>query len=83
MLFRSVPVIARDIGDILAATPPDIVRTPTLFIRGGQSNYIMREDVPAIKEQFINSRIETVDFAGHWVHAQAPDEVMAFIRSVA
>ena len=79
----NVPVIARDIGDILTATPPDIVRTPTLFIRGGQSNYITREDVPAIKEQFVNSRIETVDFAGHWVHAQAPDEVMAFIRSVA
>ena len=79
----NVPVIARDIGDILAATPPDTVRTPTLFIRGGQSDYITRADVPAIKEQFPNSRIETIGFAGHWVHAQAPEEVLALIHSVA
>lgn len=79
----NVPVIARDINNILAAAPATTIRTPTLFIRGGQSDYITRADVPAIKEQFPNSRIETVDFAGHWVHAQAPDEVMAFICSVA
>lgn len=79
----NVPVLARDIGNILAAAPPDTIRVPTLFIRGGQSDYITRADMPAIKEQFPNSRVETVDYAGHWVHAQAPDEVMALIRSVA
>lgn len=79
----NVPVIARDIHDILAAAPADTFRVPTLFIRGGQSDYITRADVPAIKEQFPNSRIETVEFAGHWVHAQAPEEVMDMIRSVA
>ena len=79
----NVPVLARDIGKILAAAPPDTIRVPTLFIRGGQSDYITRADMPAIKEQFPASRIETVDYAGHWVHAQAPEEVMALIRSVA
>lgn len=79
----NVPVIARDIHDILAAAPPETIRTPTLFIRGGQSNYIVREDVPAIKEQFPNSRIATVEYAGHWVHAQAPEEVIDLIGSVA
>ena len=79
----NVPVIARDIHHILAAAPPEIIRVPTLFIRGGQSDYITREDIPAIKEQFPNSRIETVEYAGHWVHAQAPDEVLALIRTVA
>ncbi len=79
----NVPVIARDIHDILAAAPPETIRVPTLFIRGGQSDYITRADVPAIKEQFPNSRIETVEFAGHWAHAQAPEEVMNMIRSVA
>lgn len=79
----NVPVIARDIHDILAAAPPEIIRTPTLFVRGGQSNYITREDIPAIKEQFPYARIETVEYAGHWVHAQAPDEVLELIRSVA
>ena len=79
----NVPLLARDIKDILAAMGPETVRVPTLFIRGGKSGYITREDQPQIKEQFPNSRIETVAFAGHWVHAQAPDEVMDFIRSVA
>ncbi len=78
----NVPVIARDIRDILAAAPAETIRVPTLFVRGGQSDYITRADVPAIMEQFPNSRIETVEFAGHWVHAQAPDEVLDLIRSV-
>ena len=79
----NVPVLVRDISDILAAAPAETIRVPSLFIRGGQSDYITRADIPAVKEQFPNSRIETVDFAGHWVHAQAPDEVMDLIRSVA
>lgn len=79
----NVPVLARDLKDILAAIGPETVRTPTLFIRGGQSDYITREDLPQIREQFPASRVETIDYAGHWVHAQAPDEVVQLIRSVA
>ncbi len=79
----NIALLDRDLHAILAAIGPETVRVPTTFIRGGQSNYIVREDLPAIKEQFPNSRVETVPFAGHWVHAQAPDEVIAMIRSVA
>jgi esterase len=76
----NVPVIQRDLPKILAAIGPEVVKVPTLFIRGGQSDYIQREDIPALKEQFPNSTVETVGFAGHWVHAQAPGEVTAMIR---
>ena len=79
----NVEGIAHDLDHILAAIGPETVRVPTLFIRGGQSDYILREDVPAIKEQFPNSRVETIAYAGHWVHAQAPDEVVAMIRDEA
>lgn len=79
----NVPVIARDIDHILGGIAPDVVRVPTLFVRGGRSDYIERADIPAIREQFPNSRVETIEFAGHWVQAQAPDEVMAYIRSLA
>ncbi|MBK6774733.1 MAG: alpha/beta fold hydrolase [Flavobacteriales bacterium] len=78
----NVEGLSRDLEHILASIGPETVRVPTLFIRGGQSDYITREDIPQIKEQFPNSRIETIDYAGHWVHAQAPQEVMEFIRSV-
>lgn len=74
-------LLERDLHAILAAIGPETVRVPTLFIRGGQSDYILREDLPAIKEQFPNSRVETIPYAGHWVHAQAPDEVVAMIRA--
>jgi pimeloyl-ACP methyl ester carboxylesterase len=56
---------------------------PSVFVRGGQSDYILREDIPAIMEQFPNARIETVPYAGHWVHAQAPEVVTAIIRKAA
>ena len=77
-------LLQRDLQAILAAIGPDTVRVPTLFIRGGQSDYILREDLPAIKEQFPNSRVETIAYAGHWVHAEAPEKfnelVGAFLR---
>ena len=78
----NVEGLYRDLEHILAPIGPEMVRVPTLFIRGGQSDYITREDLPQIKEQFPNSRVETIPYAGHWVHAQAPQEVAALIRSV-
>ena len=74
-------LLASELDAILAAIGSEVVRVPSLFIRGGQSDYILREDLPAIKEQFPNSRVETIPYAGHWVHAQAPDEVIGMIRA--
>lgn len=79
----NVQLLIRDISAILASIGPERVKVPTLFIRGGQSNYILREDIPAMMEQFPKGRVETIPYAGHWVHAQAPEEVLAFIREAA
>ena len=68
----NVPLLDRELQSVLAAIGPEKVMVPTVFIRGGQSGYILREDIPAIQEQFPNSRIETVPYAGHWVHADQP-----------
>lgn len=78
----NIDLLAKEMDHILAAVGSKTVKIPTLFIRGGQSDYIVREDLPAIKEQFPNSKVETIAYAGHWVHAQAPDEVIAMIRAV-
>lgn len=45
---------------------------PTLFIRGGNSNYILDEDFNEIKIHFPNSKIETIPNVGHWLHAENP-----------
>jgi esterase len=79
----NVPLLAASMSEILATIGPERVNVPTTFVRGGQSDYILREDIPAIQEQFPRCHIETVPYAGHWVHVQAPTEVMAVIRSAA
>lgn len=51
---------------------------PTLFIRGGKSNYITLNDYEAIKNTFPNTQIETLD-SGHWVHAEKPTEFLEIL----
>lgn len=46
----------------------------TLFLRGALSNYILDEDLINIKLQFPNASIDTVDKAGHWLHAENPTD---------
>ena len=57
---------------------------PTLFIRGGNSDYITTDDklhgIPAL---FPNSEVATVVDAGHWVHAEKPEEVFGLVQAFA
>ncbi len=48
---------------------------PTLFIRGGKSDYVPDEDIPMIKSMFPEAIIKTISGASHWVHADAPEEL--------
>lgn len=48
----------------------------TLFIRGGNSDYILDSDFEAIKNHFPKAIIETIAEAGHWVHADKPNELL-------
>ena len=50
------------------------IDTPTLFIRGERSNYITDSDIAEIKKIFPNSEVKTIAGAGHWVHADKPEE---------
>ena len=52
---------------------------PALFIRGGKSDYVNPEDEPLIRELFPQAEIATLAEAGHWVHADRPEE---FVRRV-
>ena len=54
---------------------------PTLFIRGGQSNYLnFDEHSKDIRHFFPNAHFKTVDNAGHWVHADQPDKLEEILR---
>jgi pimeloyl-ACP methyl ester carboxylesterase len=52
---------------------------PTLFIRGGKSNYINPEDGAMIRELFPQSDIQTIAEASHWVHADQPVEFLRLV----
>jgi esterase len=54
---------------------------PTLFIRGSLSGYIEEKDTTLIQEHFSSFKIETVDGASHFVHAEKPAEVITLIES--
>ncbi|GLU42629.1 alpha/beta fold hydrolase [Allomuricauda sp. NBRC 101325] len=61
-----------EIGENIA--PTAIYEGPSLFLRGDRSEYIMPNDYPEIKRHFPNSEIETIDKAGHWLHAENPKQ---------
>ncbi|MGB3183258.1 MAG: alpha/beta fold hydrolase [Cyclobacteriaceae bacterium] len=54
---------------------------PVLFIRGEKSNYIEDSDNITIVSLFPNSGIETIKGAGHWVHAEKPQEFIETVTS--
>ena len=52
----------------------------SLFIRGGNSPYIEKpEHYAAIQAQFPHAKVETVAHAGHWLHAEKTEEVLALM----
>jgi pimeloyl-ACP methyl ester carboxylesterase len=51
----------------------------TLFLRGENSNYIKKEDEALIHAHFPNSEIITVAKAGHWLHAENPNEFYNYV----
>ena len=54
---------------------------PTLFVRGGRSDYVSDADLDDIRERFPQARMETVDGAGHWVHADQPEALAEVVTS--
>jgi len=74
LAFRfNLAVFNKKIEEIGKALPENAVFSkPTLFIRGGKSDYILNEDFENLKKHFPDSTIETIPDAGHWLHAENP-----------
>ena len=61
-----------EIGENIGST--DTYKGPTLFLRGDRSEYITPNDLSLIKRHFPLATVETVDKAGHWLHAENPTQ---------
>lgn len=45
---------------------------PVLFIKGGNSDYLLSEHQPSIMKLFPNSKAKIIQNTGHWLHAEKP-----------
>jgi len=76
----NLPVLYEEYSSILAEIRGDEpFEGPTLFVRGGRSRYIRDEDRPQIEKLFPNYRLETIEEAGHWLQAEAPDKLLELV----
>jgi len=55
-----------------------------LFLKGEKSDYIKKDDELLIFQHFPNASIKTINNAGHWLHAENPEdfyeEVIRFVK---
>ncbi len=78
----NLPAIERAMPEISAfpELPADLAFTgPTLFIAGDRSDYIRPEHRPVIKRLFPRAQLIRIKEAGHWVHAERPQEFLAAV----
>ena len=77
----NVPVLEREMPQILARLDVTERMVPTLFIRGELSNYILDEDIASLEDAFPDSELITIENSGHWVHAESPTEFLESLLS--
>ena len=77
--FRfNLDVLQFKLEEIGEALPEESVfEKPCLFLRGEASDYITEDDLELIHSHFTEARLETIEKAGHWLHAENPGQ---FIR---
>ena len=69
-LWKNYP----QLGNAISTSVP--FSKSTLFIRGEKSNYIGAADESTIRELFPQAEIQTIIGAGHWIHADKPEEFL-------
>ncbi len=72
-------------GSLIAGWPEAVDHLPpylgpVLWVAGGESPYITREDGEAMRRYFPRTRQFTVKGAGHWVHTDAPEVIVGALR---
>jgi esterase len=80
----NLPVLWKHYANILAPVKSPKGNTfdkPTLFVRGSRSDYIKDAEIPLIKTLFPRAEVVTIEGAGHWVHADKPQELLAVLRA--
>lgn len=74
LAFRFNLAVFNNNKDAIGKPLPDnsVFDKQALFIRGGNSDYVLDEDFDNIKQYFPDAVLETIPNAGHWLHAENP-----------
>lgn len=72
----NLKILDKKLPEIVMALPEQEALIDTLFISGGQSEYILPEDETNIRKRFPLATFYSIERAGHWIHAEAPEEFM-------
>ena len=74
-LRLNIAVLKQAVETVVQALPDHImVDLPTLFLKGAQSDYILEGDKAGIVKQFPKASFATIEKAGHWLHAENPED---------
>lgn len=72
-------------ADIIGANRQAVYDGPVLFIKGGDSPYLMAEHRDAVLARFPKAQVKVIEGTGHWLHAQKPETfnrlVLEFLAS--
>lgn len=80
-LRMNLDVLQDKVEEIGKALPLDRrFEGKTLFLKGAKSNYIEYMDELLIHKHFPLAQIQQIDDAGHWLHADQPDEFFHKVR---
>lgn len=77
----NLPIIAQKIENVGAKLPENVCFLgKTLFIKGEKSDYIQDADLPIISHHFPQYQLHTINQAGHWTHAEKPQETLDILQ---
>ena len=72
-LRANISVLSQKAEAVGEALPSSyLFHGPTLFLKGEKSDYITDEDFSLLKQHFPYTTLETIQNAGHWLHAENP-----------
>ncbi len=76
----NLPILSEKIEEVGVALPENTVfKDDTLFLGGEKSGYIEPMDELLIKKHFPKAIMKTVSNAGHWLHAENPEEFSDYV----
>jgi len=78
----NLPAIVANLLTIYAFPEPAglAYQGPALFVAGAESNYVRNEDEAPIRALFPDAQFSRIAGAGHWLHADHPDEFRAIVQ---